>query len=134
MDDAVFPVDEVDLAGLACAAGLQDVKRDVIQTAFVAVQLQLQLVAPKDIAHLIQPHMALGRQGVAALIVANDIALEHATGLTHLGLTGGGDVSINFAIELVPRDKRRSLRGRCGQLFGQPGAGGQRQRGAGLGG
>ena len=57
------------------------------------------------------------------MIVANDIALEHATGLTHLGLTGGGDVSINFAIELVPRDKRRSLRGRCGQLLASQGLG-----------
>ena len=101
MNDAVLLVDELGLAGLANAAVLQHFEIDVVEIAFVAVELELQAVAAKDVAHLVEADVALGRQGVAGLVVPDDVALEHIAGLAHFGMASRGNVTIDLAVEAI---------------------------------
>ena len=128
---ATLVVEELDPAGRAGAAGLENGIADVVEAALEGVHLQLQPVATVDIAFAVDVDLAGGSDGIGGLVVVERLALDHTAGLAQFGIAGGGQLVIHLAVDAVGMDDGGVLAGGGWRyLFVQPGAGLQGEGGA----
>ena len=128
---AMLVVEELDPAGRAGAAGLENGIADVVEAALEGVHLQLQPVATVDIAFAVDVDLAGGSDGIGGLVVVERLALDHTAGLAQFGIAGGGQLVIHLAVDAVGMDDGGVLAGGGWRyLFVQPGAGLQGEGGA----